>query len=282
MNRFHRTRLLLTVAVILGVPGAHLISAQQASTGNRGMVVSADSLASVVGMEILKKGGNAVDAGVGVGFALAVTFPVAGNIGGGGFMVIRLADGRTTKIDFREKARSAARRDMFLDKNGHFVSSLSQKGTLASGVPGSVAGLLRALDQYGTMKRGAVLDPAIREARAGFVVRNRFFARELADGFGVFKRFPEALKVFSRNQLPLGLGDTLRQPDLANTLEMIKSQGREGFYGGVTAERIVAEMNRYGGITGSDDLKSYSAVERPPVKGSYRGYGFYSLGPPSS
>ena len=282
MNRVHRIGVCIVV-ILLGdlAAGTHLW-AQQTATGKRGMVVSADSLASTVGLEILKNGGNAVDAAVGVGFALAVTFPVAGNIGGGGFMVIRLADGRTTTIDFREKAPSAARRDMYLDKNGHFVSSLSQKGTLASGVPGSVAGLLRALDQYGTMKRGAVLDPAIRKARTGFVVRNRFFARELADGFGIFKRFPEALKVFSRNQLPLGLGDTLRQPDLASTLEMIKSQGREGFYGGVTAERIVAEMKRYGGIIGSDDLKSYSAVERPPVKGSYRGYDFYSMGPPSS
>jgi len=282
MNRFHRTRLLLTVAVILGVPGAHLISAQQASTGNRGMVVSADSLASVVGMEILKKGGNAVDAGVGVGFALAVTFPLAGNIGGGGFMVIRLADGRTTTIDFREKAPLAAHRDMFLDKKGQFVSARSQRGPLAAGVPGSVAGLLHALDNYGTMNRSTVLEPAIRLARRGFVVRNRFFARELADTYEAFKRFPASLKVFSRNQRPVGLGDTLRQDDLASTLDLIKRKGRDGFYGGQTAERIVTEMERYGGIVNNDDLMGYLAVERPPVTGSYRGYDLVSMGPPSS
>src|SRR3990172_4190574 len=253
MNRVHRIGVCIVV-ILLGdlAAGTHLW-AQQTAKGKRGMVVSADSLASTVGLEILKNGGNAVDAAVGVGFALAVTFPLAGNIGGGGFMVIRLADGRTTTIDFREKAPLAAHRDMFLDKKGQFVSARSQRGPLAAGVPGSVAELLHALDNYGTMNRSTVLEPAIRLARRGFVVRNRFFARELADTYEAFRRFPASLKVFSRNQRPVGLGDTLRQDDLASTLDLIKRKGRDGFYGGQTAERIVTEMERYGGIVSNDD-----------------------------
>jgi gamma-glutamyltranspeptidase/glutathione hydrolase len=283
MNRIRLSVATFVLFAILGdSPFFARLQAQQTTTGKRGMVVSADSLASAVGLEILKKGGNAIDAGVGVGFALAVTFPLAGNIGGGGFMVIRLADGRTTTVDFREKAPGAASRNMYLDKKGEFVSSLSQKGPLAAGIPGSVAGLLHALDRYGTMNRATVIGPAIRLAQRGFVVRNRFFARELADSYETFKRFPASLKVFSRNQRPLGLGDTLRQEDLASTLDLVKRNGREGFYGGSTADRVAAEMNRYGGIISREDLESYSAVERPPVTGTYRGYDIISMGPPSS
>ena len=256
--------------------------ARQTATGKRGMVVSADSLASAVGIEILRKGGNAVDAGVGVGFALAVTFPLAGNIGGGGFMVIRLADGRTTTIDFREKAPSSARRDMYLDKRGEFVSSRSQKGPLAAGVPGSVAGLLLALDKYGSMNRAAVLEPAIELARNGFPLKNKFLAREISANFETFRRFPASLEVFSHNQKPILLGDTLRQNDLASTLELIKRDGGNGFYRGKVAELIMAEMERYGGIVSRGDLTDYLPVERPPVTGSYRGYDVVSMGPPSS
>ena len=237
MNRIRLSVAAFTLIAILGnAYGLPFLQAQQTARGKRGMVVSADSIASAVGLDILRKGGNAIDAGVGVGFALAVTFPLAGNIGGGGFMVIRLADGRTTTIDFREKAPAAASRNMYLDKKGEFISSLSQKGPLAAGVPGSVEGLLCALERYGTMNRAAVLEPAVRLARRGFVIRNKFFARALADEYETFKRFPSSLKVFSRGQRPLGLGDTLWQEDLASTLDLIKSNGREGFYGGRTAD----------------------------------------------
>ncbi len=246
------------------------------------MIVSADSIASAVGVEILRKGGNAVDAGVAVGFALAVTFPLAGNIGGGGFMVIRLADGRATTIDFREKAPAGATRGMYLDRRGAFVSARSQKGPLASGVPGSVAGLLYALDRYGTMRRSAVLRPAISLARDGFVIRNRFLAREISSNVDLFKRYPAGLPVFTRNGKPLGLGDTLRQSSLAATLERIRNSGRDGFYKGETAAQIKREMEKYGGIITLEDLAGYSVAERIPVKGSYRGYQIISMGPPSS
>ena len=283
MNRIHRAVLPIAVALIaVCFLSLRDLCARQPVRGRNGMVVSADSLASAVGIEILRKGGNAVDAGVGVGFALAVTFPLAGNIGGGGFMVIRLADGRTTTIDFREKAPSKARRDMYLDKQGEFVSSRSQKGHLAAGVPGSVAGLLLALERYGTMNRASVLEPSIALARNGFPLRNRFLARELADNFETFRRFPASLKVFSRDERPVLPGDVIRQSDLASTLELIKRDGRDGFYGGRTADLINSEMERNGGVVTRGDLTDYMPVERPPVTGSYRGYDFVSMGPPSS
>jgi len=269
---------LVVVGTLLGQPQ----TSRRIVYGEHGMVVSADSLASAVGREILKKGGNAIDAGVAVGFALAVTFPIAGNIGGGGFMVIRLADGRSTTIDFREKAPLAATRNMFLGPDGNVVEGKTQVGALASGVPGSVAGLLYALDHYGTMKRAAVLNPAIDLARHGFVIENRFLANEIRNRFKVFKMFPASLDVFSRNGRPLALGDSLIQSDLASTLRRIKEDGTKGFYQGMTADRIVEEMQRSGGIITHRDLESYTAVERPPVVGSYRGYKIISMAPPSS
>jgi gamma-glutamyltranspeptidase/glutathione hydrolase len=246
-----------------------------------GMVVTADSIATRVGVEILKRGGNAVDAAVAVGFTLAVTYPQAGNIGGGGFMVIRMADGRTVTIDYREKAPLLAHRDMYLDEQGNFIPEKSQIGYLSVGVPGSVAGLLLALEKYGTMSREEVMEPAIELAENGFVV-NEGLAKAFEMAFENFKKFPGTMKYFSKNGKPFKEGDTLIQKDLANVLKLIRDKGRDGFYRGKVADMIVAEMKRGGGLITHRDLENYQAVIREPVIGSYRGYEIISMGPPSS
>jgi gamma-glutamyltranspeptidase/glutathione hydrolase len=246
-----------------------------------GMVVSSDSLATKVGIEILKKGGNAVDAAVAVGFALAVTYPQAGNIGGGGFMVIRMANGETVTIDYREKAPLKAHEDMFLDENGNFIPEKSQIGHLSVGVPGSVAGLLLALEKYGTMSRKEVLNPAIKLAEKGFIV-NEGLANAFKNAFEHFKKFPSTMKYFSKNGEPYKEGDKLIQKDLAKVLKLIRDKGRDGFYKGKVADLIVAEMKRGGGIITHEDLENYQPVIRKPVIGTYRGYEIISMGPPSS
>jgi len=246
-----------------------------------GMVVSSDSLATKVGVEILKRGGNAVDAAVAVGFALAVTYPQAGNIGGGGFMVIKMANGETVTIDYREKAPIKAHEDMFLDESGNFVPEKSQIGHLSVGVPGSVAGLLLALEKYGTMSRKEVLKPAIELAEKGFIV-NEGLARAFKNAFEHFKKFPSTMKYFSKNGEPYKEGDLLIQKDLAKVLKLIRDRGRDGFYKGKVADLIVAEMKRGGGIITHEDLEKYQPVIRKPVIGNYRGYEIISMGPPSS
>jgi len=246
-----------------------------------GMVVSSDSLATQVGVEILKKGGNAVDAAVAVGFALAVTYPQAGNIGGGGFMVIRMANGETVTIDFREKAPMKASENMFLDENGNFVPEKSQVGHLSVGVPGSVAGLLLALEKYGTMSRREVLEPAIELAEKGFIV-NEGLANAFKNAFEHFKKFPSTMRYFSKNGQPYSAGDRLVQKDLAKVLKLIRDKGRDGFYKGKVADLIVKEMKRGGGLITYEDLENYQPVLRKPVVGNYRGYEIISMGPPSS
>jgi len=246
-----------------------------------GMVVSSDSLATQVGVEILKKGGNAVDAAVAVGFALAVTYPQAGNIGGGGFMVIRMANGETVTIDFREKAPMKASENMFLDENGNFVPEKSQVGHLSVGVPGSVAGLLLALEKYGTMSRREVLKPAIELAEKGFIV-NEGLANAFKNAFEHFKKFPSTMRYFSKNGQPYSAGDRLVQKDLAKVLKLIRDKGRDGFYKGKVADLIVDEMKRGGGLITYEDLENYQPVLRKPVVGNYRGYEIISMGPPSS
>jgi gamma-glutamyltranspeptidase / glutathione hydrolase len=245
------------------------------------MVVSAETIASSVGLKILKEGGNAVDAAVATGFALAVTFPEAGNIGGGGYMVIRMADGKTTSFDYREKAPAKATRDMFLDKNGHFVSSKSERGYLSVGMPGSVAGMLDALEKYGTMKRDQVLNPAIRLAEKGFPV-GRELAQVMNEKWREFREYRSTMKVFARGGKPFRKGDTLIQKDLAETLRRILTDGKDGFYQGKTADLFVEEMKKGGGLISRDDLKSYRALEKPVVEGTYRGYDIISMGPSSS
>jgi gamma-glutamyltranspeptidase/glutathione hydrolase len=245
------------------------------------MVVSAERIASSVGLEILKKGGNAVDAAVATGFALAVTFPQAGNIGGGGYMVIRMADGRTTSFDYREKAPAKATREMFLDVNGHFLSSQSEHGHLSVGVPGSVAGLLDALEKYGTMKRDQVLTPAIRLAEKGFPVGSAL-AKVMNEKWREFRLYSSTMKIFARKGKPYRRGDTLIQKELAGTLKRILKDGKDGFYQGKTAELLVKEIEKGGGLISQEDLKAYQALEKPVVEGRYRYYDVISMGPSSS
>ncbi len=251
------------------------------SQSKNGMVVSAEPIAAQAGIEILKSGGNAIDAAAAVGFALAVTYPQAGNIGGGGFMVIRMADGRTTTIDYREKAPIKARKDMFLDDKGNYLPEKSQQGYLSCGVPGSVAGLLLALERYGTLKREKVLQPAIELAEKGMKV-SRSLAHDLKSSLPRFMPYKSTCRVFLKGGKPYQPGDTLFQPDLAATLKRIVSGGTDGFYKGKTADLIAAEMQRGNGLISYDDLAAYRAIERPPVIGTYHGYEIVSMGPPSS
>jgi gamma-glutamyltranspeptidase/glutathione hydrolase len=246
------------------------------------MVASRSALASQVGADIMRDGGNAIDAAVATGFALAVTYPAAGNLGGGGFMVIRLADGRVVTNDHRERAPAAAQRDMYLDASGNVVRGLSTDSHLASGVPGSVAGMLDVLEKYGTLPRKTILAPAIRLAKHGFVLDDDL-AREFREDAEQFRKHPGSARVFiEKDGSTYSQGDLFKQPELARTLELISAKGKEGFYTGVTADLIVAEMKRGGGLISAADLADYKSVWREPIKGTYRGYQIYSMAPPSS
>jgi len=247
----------------------------------KAMVVTVSSPATKVGLAILKKGGNAIDAAVAVGFALEVTYPFAGNIGGGGFMVIHLKNGKNTTIDFREKAPLKASRNMYLDKNGNYIPSLSKEGALAVGVPGSVAGLIYALKKYGTMSLSEVIQPAINLAKNGWVL-DEHTINQINRSLPKFERYPESMKIFTRNGKPYNVGDIFKQPELARTLERIKEKGLAGFYSGKTAQLLLKELNKYGGIITQKDLDEYKPVERKPVIGTYRGYKIVSMPPPSS
>ncbi len=257
------------------------VAAGSPAKGEKGMVSSSSKPATLAGLEILKQGGNAFDAAVAVGFALAVTHPRAGNIGGGGFMMIRTANGEVKALDFREKAPGMASKDMYLDKDGNVVPGLSVKGHLAAGVPGSVDGLLKVLEQYGTMTRAEVMAPAIRLARDGQVLHWRL-AEEFSKHLENLDDYAGSKAVFTNNGKPFKAGDLWKQPDLANTLDRIVEKGRDGFYGGKTAELIVAEMKRGGGLISLEDLKQYQAKWREPMRGDYRGYEIWSMPPPSS
>ena len=250
--------------------------------GKHGMVVSSHELASQVGINILKKGGNAVDAAVAVGFALSVVHPTAGNLGGGGFMVIRFPDGRATTIDFREKAPLKAHRNMYVEKNGEVIRGLSIRGYLASGVPGSVAGLTIALNKYGTKKLKTVLKPAIQLAKKGFLV-SYDFQTDLERLQDIFKMFPGSSKKFLKpNGDIFREGEIFKQPDLAKTLTLISKKGADVFYKGKIADLIAKDMAKNGGIVSKEDLALYKPVERPPVTGTYRNCKIISMGPPSS
>ncbi|WP_227318536.1 gamma-glutamyltransferase [Cedecea davisae] len=248
-----------------------------------GMVSSQDAAATRVGVEILKQGGNAVDAAVAVGYALAVTHPQAGNIGGGGFMMLRTKDGKTVAIDFREMAPEKASRDMFLDDKGNADSKKSLTSHLASGTPGTVAGFSLALEKYGTMPLNKVVQPAIKLARDGITV-NDALADDLKQyGAEVIPNHENSKAIFWKaDGQPLQKGDNLVQTNLAKSLEMIAEQGPDAFYKGVIADQIAEEMVKNGGLISKADLANYKAVERKPVSGEYRGYEVYSMPPPSS
>lgn len=259
----------------------------QAQIGNdvpwrNGVVSSADEYASKAGLEILQMGGNAIDAAVAVQFALAVTLPRAGNIGGGGFMVIHLEDGTITALDFREKAPHRASKDMYLDENGFYLSEISKIGPLASGVPGTVDGMINALERHGTLPLEVVLEPAIRLARDGFRLSHSI-AQSLNAASARLAQFPGTAEIFLKSdRQPWQRGDLFQQTDLAETLTRIATGGRRGFYSGITARLIVEEMQRGGGIISMRDLRDYESIWREPVKASYNGYDLFMMPPPGS
>ena len=256
---------LRTLIVCLGT--LH-VSAADTVYGKSGMVVSRSQIASNVGLTILKEGGNAVDAAVATAFTLAVTHPSAGNLGGGGFMVICLADGTQVVNDHREKAPIDASRDMYLDANGDIIPGLSRNTHKAVGVPGSVDGLLAALERYGFLTRARVLADAIALARDGFPLPADI-ARQFAQRSERLGRFPAGRAPFLKSDGSQYLaGDLWKQPDLARTLMRIANEGRAGFYQGDTADLLVREMRRHGGLISLDDLKTYRSVWREPVVGS--------------
>lgn len=248
-----------------------------------GMVASQEALASEIGLQILKDGGNAVDAAVAVGFALAVTLPRAGNIGGGGFMMIYDAKtGKTVALDYREKAPLKAHKDMYLGTDGEADSELSRYHGLAVGVPGTVAGLVTALEQFGSMPLDKVMAPAINLAKNGIEV-----TPGLSDSLNALenrlKKWPSTAKVFFKSDgSAYEVGERLYQPELAKSLKLIASRGTDGFYQGKTAEQIVKAVNDAGGIMSMQDFADYKAIMREPVRGSYRGYEIASMPPPSS
>ena len=272
--------LLLLCILTLIINSCNLFKEKPVEAEN-GMVVSASEIASKVGEQILKNGGNAIDAAVATGFALAVTYPQAGNIGGGGFMVIHLANGENTTIDYREKAPLKAFRDMYLDSAGNFIQELSQSSITSVGVPGSVAGMLYALEKYGTMKLEDLIQPAIDLAKKGWNL-DKWNIDQFNYYFSEFRKFPSAIKIFTSNGNQFKEGDNFIQPDLASTLELIKEKGNDGFYKGKIAELIIAQIKKYGGYITQEDLDKYKPVERKPIIGSYRGYKIVSMPPPSS
>lgn len=263
------------------VEHARALANDQVARGVRGAVVSAEPHATRVGLDVLKSGGNAVDAAIAVFATLAVTLPQAGNLGGGGFMLVRMADGNTVALDFRERAPASASRDMYLREDGSVHPNRSLLGVTASGVPGSPAGLAWLQDRYGTRPLNELVEPAIRLAGEGFEV-SHFLASSLRGKARSLARFPSTRAIFFKDGRPLKAGERLVQPDLAATLERLAEDGRDGFYKGRTAELLVAQMRRDGGLITAKDLASYVPLARKPVRGMYRGYEVLSMPPPSS
>ena len=269
----------LLAAVLLSSCVGGQVGKNNSGEYKNGMVVSAHPAASKVGLDILKKGGNAVDAAVAVQFALAVVYPSAGNIGGGGFMVYRSAQGDIAALDFREKAPGMASRDMYLDSVGNPITAKSLYGHLAAGVPGSVDGMVQAHAKYGELTWAEVVQPALNLAKNGFPVTDsqaKDFAGEQMD----FKKYNPGKLYYIKDNWQQG--ELWVQQDLANTLELIRDNGREGFYSGRVADQIVAEMQSGGGLISKEDLKNYHAVWRDPIVGNYRDYKVITVPPPSS
>jgi gamma-glutamyltranspeptidase / glutathione hydrolase len=273
------------VAAIASICIATFCSVRAASVAptaaENGMVVSAQHLATDVGVDVLKRGGTAIDAAIAVGYALAVVYPAAGNLGGGGFMTIELADGRRTFLDFRETAPKSATANMYLDKDGNVIAGLSTKGHLAVGVPGTVAGLEYAREKYGTMKRADLITPAILLAEQGFVLDQGdvdLFATATKD----FQDDPASAAIFLNKGHPFQVGEKLVQPELAETLREISRKGDDGFYKGWVGAAIVASSQAGKGLITQQDLDSYKTRELAPVECDYRGYHVISAPPPSS
>ena len=247
----------------------------------KAMVASVSQISSQIGADVLKRGGNAVDAAVAVGIALSVTWPSAGNLGGGGFMMIRKADGTVDVIDYRERAPLAATRDMYLDANGKVVEGLSTRGHRAVGVPGTVAGLEIAHKRHGKLPWKDLIEPSVKLAAEGFTV-DYFLERSIRGRAKNLERFAESKRIFLKDGKFLKEGDRFRQPELAKTLVRVRDRGFSGFYEGETARLLVEEIKRGGGIITLEDLKSYTPTVRKALRGTYRGYEIITMPPPSS
>ena len=301
MSYFRRDSLTLYAALILAVLLSAFISPETAGVhaadlpepdreaifhpvhARNGMVVSEEKYATEAGLEVLKEGGNAVDAAVTVGFVLAVTFPRAGNLGGGGFMLVRMAEtGEVVAIDYREKAPMAVTAETFLDKDGSVDTEKSRYSVLSAGVPGTVAGLALALEKYGTIPLERAIRPALELAENGFPV-SEGLAASLDDAKSRMEKQPESMRVFFKEGgTPYAPGEVLVQKDLAETLRLISEDGPEAFYEGEIAVKIARFMKESGGLITEKDLEEYSAALREPVHGTYRGYEIFSMPPPSS
>jgi gamma-glutamyltranspeptidase/glutathione hydrolase len=282
MNKPTRFIAVRVVAAFVAAVGSTAYAASVSPVGaEHGMVVTAHQLATKVGVDVLKKGGNAIDAAVAVGYAMAVVYPAAGNLGGGGFMTIQFADGRKTFLDFREKAPLAATRDMYLDASGNVIKGASTKGHLAVGVPGSVAGLEYAREKYGTRPRGVLIAPAISFAEHGFVLDAGDIAL-LATATDDFKDDAATAAIFLNHGQPYKAGDRLVQKDLANSLRLIAKRGPDAFYRGPIADAIAASSAAGKGIITKADLEQYKVRELAPIECDYRGYHIVSAPPPSS
>jgi gamma-glutamyltranspeptidase/glutathione hydrolase len=275
----------LAAALLIALGGAAPPPAEagpsQPVRARKGMVVSQHQMASEVGAAVLQKGGGAVDAAVATAFALAVVHPTAGNIGGGGFLLVRPVAGEAAAYDFREQAPSAASPTMFLDASGKYSKDRHHEGHLSVGVPGTVAGLHMAWKEHGRLPWADLVEPAVRLARDGFRVSDGL-ARSLAGVLPDMKRYPASLRQFSKGGVPYEMGEVLAQPDLARTLERIAARGPDGFYAGETAELIVKEMKAGGGLITREDLAAYQAKRRAPLRGSYRGHEVLAMPPSSS
>ena len=268
-------------AVLALAAGASQAASQAPVAAEHGMVVSAQHLASKVGVDVLQRGGNAVDAAVAVGYALAVVYPAAGNLGGGGFMTVQLADGRKTFLDFREKAPLAATANMYLDKDGNVIKGLSTNGHLAVGVPGTVSGMEYAREKYGTMKRADLIAPSIQLAEKGFAL-DQGDIDMLWTSTADFQKDPVSGAIFLNKGQPFQVGQKLVQKDLGKTLRAISQNGPDGFYKGWVGQAIVASSQAGKGIITQADLDQYKTRELPPVECDYRGYRVISAPPPSS
>jgi gamma-glutamyltranspeptidase / glutathione hydrolase len=276
MRPLHKLFIALLLAATL--PSAVQAAPMRPVHAPHAMVASVHELASRAGVEIMRSGGNAIDVAVATGFVLAVVHPQAGNLGGGGFMLIREADGATHFIDYREKAPAAATAGMYLDAQGNVIENLSLVGYKAIGVPGSVAGLAFAEKKYGKLPLERVMAPAIKLARDGFALAWED-ARDLEDE--QLAKFPESRRIFQRNGRPYGPGEVLRQPELAKTLEVI-ARNPDDLYHGEMARKLAASIQKGGGLITVEDLANYEVKEREPIRGTYRGYDVISAPPPSS
>src|SRR6266850_2230737 len=290
---FSPMRLLLPVGLIAVIVSTQIApvniivvaASREPVRARHGIVASTNEIASQVGVDIMKRGGNAVDAAIAVAFALAVTHPAAGNLGGGGFMMIRLQDGRTTAIDYREMAPASATRNIYLDKNGNVIEGEggSIEGYRAAGVPGTVRGMELALRKYGSGKLTwtQLIEPARRLAANGFIV-NYTLARGLRGNREYLSKYPETKRIYLNNGKLYNEGDVFVQPDLAATFARLQQRGPNEFYTGQTAQLIAADMKRHNGLLTLYDLRGYVAKERQPLRGNYRGYEVISMPPPSS